>query len=305
MPAQLDEEQQEPRSDQSHTQSEKHRCGITHDRQRTPRNQHDQCRPEEDQSRDHLTLQLCIAKHEPPAQQRPQEPAHHHRIEAYRQLHRQQQAERHRDQQQVHKQDGSVRQEETVETEERHIIFRRAEREIHHQHQHQTGYGTARRSEEDHRIVSISQQQQTRQRSQGQGNAPEPARGEVRLRALETLTGIDDQRTAQHHLRHTKGCSHRKAQQQQHWELHKLIAQAVEVIQQRQQGRHRRDGHNTHDVTAITFNQVAHEGTQGKQSCPEGTHHETGLHPTQILVADQPHGHRRQEHIDRHRQQEL
>ena len=119
--AQLDEEQQIARSNDTHAQAHQHRT----DGRLWSHQQYQLGGQQQQQSTDYLALQFSITEYKALGQQCQQEATHHQRIEYWLQRHAQQQPHHRADQQEVDEQDGAVRQEKTVERSHVDTLFRR------------------------------------------------------------------------------------------------------------------------------------------------------------------------------------
>ena len=100
----------------------------------------------------------------------------------------------------VDKQRDSLRQEEAVGAEKRHVLSRCLERKLYLRNQHQSAQCQQRSQREDETNIKKSAYEPHQHGTRSNGETGKPGGDVVRLRALERLAGIYHQRTGKRHL---------------------------------------------------------------------------------------------------------
>ena len=203
MVAEFDEEQQETRTNQPHSKSDEHRDGV---RCGLFARHHEQYgKDDQDECANALAFQFRIDKHKFLGDNGQQESQHQRRKEQRcAELARQKQSHGYRDHQQIDRKRPSLREEETVEAEQPHIILGSTEGETHHQNKENGSQGQSR-AHPYRRLLSIrAHHQDGRERSERHSKPSKPSRGIIGLCALSGLTSIDDQGAGKHHLSQTE-----------------------------------------------------------------------------------------------------
>ena len=157
-----------------------------------------------------------------------------------------------------------------------------------------------------HRAESqVTIHQDARHRSYRQGETSEPRSRVVGLRALERLTGVDDQRAGQDHLSQSERGPEGQTLQQDSRESAERRLLVVKIIEGTQREPHQQDGPDTGDIAPVVLHEKRGQAAQQEQACAEGRHRQSRLHGTEVLGLHQPARQHGNQDADRRREQQV